>query len=139
MKGTAATAAGLGTVGAHAVSSNSYTIASHTSRHQASDSYFSDKTTSYTLPLFLRARAQVCRSLQTAELRVSHTSNNSEDVPKPIDFGLEYEEPELVTPDGVKLRCYLLTLKKDLRVFGGSAVDSPEQSDEEVCFSYLSI
>ena len=138
MKGTAATAAGLGTVGAHTVSSNSDTIASHTSRLQGSDSYFSDKTTSYTLPLSLRARAQVCWSLQTAESPVSPT-NHPEDVPKPIDFGLEYEEPELVTPDGVKLRCYLLTLKKDLRVFGGSVVDSPEQSDEEVRFSYLTV
>ncbi|KAI0726102.1 Alpha/Beta hydrolase protein [Fomitopsis betulina] len=53
------------------------------------------------------------------------------EVPKPSDFGLEYEDLELVTPDRVKLRCYLLTQKKDLSHIGWDAVDSPEQSDEE--------
>ncbi|EPS97150.1 hypothetical protein FOMPIDRAFT_1150275 [Fomitopsis schrenkii] len=54
------------------------------------------------------------------------------EVPTPTDVGLNYEGRELVTPDGVKLRCYLLTQKKDLSLLGGPAIDSPEQSDEEV-------
>lgn len=63
----------------------------------------------------------------------STTNVDSKEVPKPSDFGLEYEDLELVTPDRVKLRCYLLTQKKDLSHIGWDAVDSPEQSDEEVC------
>lgn len=67
----------------------------------------------------------------------SHTNIDLEEVPTPTDVGLNYEGRELVTPDGVKLRCYLLTQKKDLSLLGGPAIDSPEQSDEEVCPSYL--
>ncbi|KAH9925971.1 Alpha/Beta hydrolase protein [Fomitopsis serialis] len=36
-----------------------------------------------------------------------------------------------MTPDGFKLRCYLLRQKKDLSSLGVTAVDMPEQSDEE--------
>ena len=57
----------------------------------------------------------------------------TKDVPKPTDFGLEYEEPELVTPDGFKLRCYFLVQKKDLGSSGRHTIDNPELSDEEVC------
>ncbi|KZT64669.1 alpha/beta-hydrolase [Daedalea quercina L-15889] len=53
------------------------------------------------------------------------------EVPTPIEFGLQYEPQELITPDEVKLRCYLLAQKKDLSNLGGPAVDIPEQSDEE--------
>ncbi|KAH9830185.1 Alpha/Beta hydrolase protein [Rhodofomes roseus] len=57
------------------------------------------------------------------------------EVPTPIDFGLEYEAPELITSDEVRLRCYLLAQKKDLSNLGGTAVDLPEQSDEEYAAS----
>ena len=37
-----------------------------------------------------------------------------EEVPVPSDYGLPYEDLPLMTPDGITLRCYLLSLKKSL-------------------------
>ncbi|KAF8629930.1 hypothetical protein AX15_003185 [Amanita polypyramis BW_CC] len=36
------------------------------------------------------------------------------EVPVPTDYGLPYEDLPLKTPDGVTLRCYLITLRKSL-------------------------
>ncbi|EIW75926.1 alpha beta-hydrolase [Coniophora puteana RWD-64-598 SS2] len=54
------------------------------------------------------------------------------DVPVPTDYGLQYEDLDLVTSDGVTLRSYLLPQKKNLN--NSHAVDVPHpinQTDEE--------
>jgi len=60
---------------------------------------------------------------------------SSSEVPIPTHFGLDYEDLHLRTPDGVTLRSYLLSQRKDVghhqagRV--GTAMDE-NQTDEEV-------
>ncbi|KIL59739.1 hypothetical protein M378DRAFT_168878 [Amanita muscaria Koide BX008] len=61
------------------------------------------------------------------------------EVPLPTDFGLPYEDLPLKTPDGVTLRCYLLTQKKSLATSHSDfikqeMVDS-YSSDEELAAS----
>ena len=57
------------------------------------------------------------------------------DVPVPTDFDLPYEDLTLTTPDDVKLRCYLLTQRKELPNTGTMPVDGPEdETNEEVRF-----
>ena len=54
----------------------------------------------------------------------------------PTDFDLPYRDLPLETPDGVKLRCYLLTQRKELPNIGAMPIESPdEESNEEVRFS----
>ncbi|CCM01261.1 uncharacterized protein FIBRA_03310 [Fibroporia radiculosa] len=54
------------------------------------------------------------------------------EVPLPIDFGLPYQDPELVTPDGLKLPCYLLLQRKDMSHVEAPEVETREdESDEE--------
>ncbi len=53
----------------------------------------------------------------------------------PTDFDLPYRDLPLETPDGVKLRCYLLTQRKELPNIGAMPIESPdEESNEEVRF-----
>ncbi len=55
------------------------------------------------------------------------------DVHVPTDFDLPYQDLPLTTPDGVKLRCYLLTQHKELSNHGAKPIPSPEEeSNEEV-------
>lgn len=54
-------------------------------------------------------------------------------VPVPTDFGLPYQDVELLTPDEVKLRCYLLVQRKDLLHIGAEPFEgTEEETDEEV-------
>ncbi|KAI0777406.1 alpha/beta-hydrolase [Trametes elegans] len=54
------------------------------------------------------------------------------EVPVPTDFGLPYQDLPLVTPDNVTLRCYLLTQRKEMPFVGALPVDSDEsETDEE--------
>ena len=63
------------------------------------------------------------------------------EVPVPTDFDLPYQDPHLTTPDGVKLKCFLLTQRKELLKHGAKLIHSPEdETDEEVrSFLYESI
>lgn len=55
-------------------------------------------------------------------------------MPVPTDFGLPYQDLTLTTPDDVKLKCYLLTQRKELQNVGAADIDaSEEETDEEVC------
>ncbi|KZT06618.1 alpha/beta-hydrolase [Laetiporus sulphureus 93-53] len=53
------------------------------------------------------------------------------EVPLPIDFGLPYQDPELITPDGVRLRCYLLLQRKDMSHVDAPPVDTTEEETDE--------
>ncbi|KAI1792214.1 alpha/beta-hydrolase [Ganoderma leucocontextum] len=54
------------------------------------------------------------------------------EVPVPTDFDLPYRDLPLETPDGVKLRSYLLTQRKELPNIGAMPIESPdEESNEE--------
>ncbi|GBE84487.1 alpha/beta-hydrolase [Sparassis latifolia] len=59
------------------------------------------------------------------------------EVPTPTDFGLPYQGLELLTPDDVKLRCYLLVQRKELSHLGGAAEVSGngQETDEEFAAS----
>lgn len=60
-------------------------------------------------------------------------------MPIPKDFGVPYEDLELVTPDNITLRCYLLPQRTGLpnlypeaaRVEGEGTL-----SDDEVCYCF---
>ncbi|KAI0764677.1 alpha/beta-hydrolase [Fomes fomentarius] len=53
------------------------------------------------------------------------------DVHVPTDFDLPYQDLPLTTPDGVKLRCYLLTQRKELSNHGAKPIQSPEEESNE--------
>ncbi|RPD56558.1 alpha/beta-hydrolase [Lentinus tigrinus ALCF2SS1-7] len=53
------------------------------------------------------------------------------EVPVPTDFDLPYQDLPLTTPDGVKLRCYLLTQRKELPNHGAKRIHSPEEETDE--------
>ncbi|KAH9940294.1 alpha/beta-hydrolase [Amylocystis lapponica] len=54
------------------------------------------------------------------------------DVPVPTDFGLPYQDVELITPDDVKLRSYLMVQRKDLSYIGGARIETTaEETDEQ--------
>jgi hypothetical protein len=48
------------------------------------------------------------------------------DVAIPTSFGLPYEDVSLVTSDNVKIKCYLLTQRKELDLAGESTISSPD-------------
>jgi len=48
-------------------------------------------------------------------------------VPTPADHGLPYEDVTLDTPDGIKIKCYLLVQRRHL---AGSATEDKEQVGE---------
>ncbi|KAI0946827.1 hypothetical protein AcW1_010176 [Taiwanofungus camphoratus] len=52
-------------------------------------------------------------------------------VPVPTDFGLPYQDVELLTPDEVKLRCYLLVQRKDLLHIGAEPFEGTEEETDE--------
>ncbi|KAH9916739.1 alpha/beta-hydrolase [Epithele typhae] len=55
------------------------------------------------------------------------------EVPVPTDFDLPYEDLILTTPDNVKLRCYLLTQRKELPNHGVQPLEvEDDESNEEV-------
>lgn len=55
------------------------------------------------------------------------------DVPVPTDFGVNYEDLNLHTPDGIVLRSYLLRQRKDLGNHHAGKVDfDDDETDEEV-------
>ena len=55
------------------------------------------------------------------------------EVAAPIDFGLPYQDVELVTPDDVKLRCYLMVQRKDMSNVNGAYVETKaEETDDQV-------
>jgi abhydrolase domain-containing protein 13 len=60
-------------------------------------------------------------------------------VPVPTDFGLPYEDVELITPDNVRIKCYLMIQRNPLDIAGMTEIDIPEgKTDEEVsCFGVL--
>lgn len=53
------------------------------------------------------------------------------DVPKPTDFGLQYEDIALDTPDHIKVRAYLLVQRKNIPQATPMDV-AGDMSDEEV-------
>ena len=53
------------------------------------------------------------------------------DVPKPTDFGLQYEDVALDTPDHIKVRAYLLVQRKNIPQATPMDV-AGDMSDEEV-------
>ncbi|OCH84321.1 alpha/beta-hydrolase [Obba rivulosa] len=53
------------------------------------------------------------------------------EVPVPAQFGLPYEDLELVTSDDVKIRCYLLLQRRDLDPVHHSEDTTREDADEE--------
>ncbi|RDX49406.1 alpha/beta-hydrolase [Lentinus brumalis] len=53
------------------------------------------------------------------------------EVPVPTDFDLPYQDLTLNTPDGVKLRCYLLTQRKELSNHGAKHIPSSEEETDE--------
>ena len=56
-----------------------------------------------------------------------------EDVPVPTDFGVNYEDLNLHTPDGVVLRSYILRQRKDLdNHHSGKLNINDDETDEEV-------
>jgi abhydrolase domain-containing protein 13 len=65
-----------------------------------------------------------------------------EDVPTPADHGLPYEDVTLDTPDGIKIKCYLLVQRRHL---AGNATEDKEhtgevdaaEEDRKVCFAVL--
>ena len=91
----------------------------------------SAKITSFIPLRFLRVPAQVSTRVP---LRVAARRHGlPTEVPVPTDFDLPYQDLALTTPDDVKLRCYLLTQRKELSNNNSSGLDEPEgESNEEV-------
>jgi hypothetical protein len=52
------------------------------------------------------------------------------DVPVPTQYDLPYEDLTLVTRDGVKIRCYLLTQRKELNLATKTTFESLQEAEE---------
>lgn len=75
-----------------------------------------------------------CRTQQTSFF--VNTDIPVLDVPLPSNFGLHYEDLELETSDGVMLKCFLISQKKDLGA-GSSHIEISRKITEEevsICF-----
>lgn len=53
------------------------------------------------------------------------------EVPTPAEFSLPYTDLELTTSDGVKLKCYLLLQHPDLHVPGATKIEWDSDGDDE--------
>lgn len=101
---------------------------------QVSDCSSLDRTTLSILQLFRRVPGQVCAEFFEPSRVIELLNARDAEVPVPTDFGLPYENLELVTPDNVKLRSYLLVQRRELSHPGAGRLDIQEdETDEEVC------
>lgn len=50
----------------------------------------------------------------------------------PTDHGLPYDELNLVTPDKVTLKCYMLRQRKDLLSSNRNTIELPEDTDRNL-------
>ncbi len=64
----------------------------------------------------------------------THTSLSrayfSQEVSTPSEHGLPYDELDLVTPDNVTLKCYMLRQRKDLLSFNPNTIGLPEDAGQ---------
>ncbi|KAF9450395.1 alpha/beta-hydrolase [Macrolepiota fuliginosa MF-IS2] len=58
--------------------------------------------------------------------------SRTEEVAKPSDYGIPYDELNLVTPDNVTLKCYMLRQHKDLVSKNPAAIQLPTDSDPDL-------
>ncbi len=116
---------------------SSYTASSYSRLRlsQASDCCSSVRTISSTRLLFPLARAQVCFTAAFSQTS-PEPSVRAIEVPVPTDFDLPYQDLTLNTPDGVKLRCYLLTQRKELSNHGAKHIPSSEEETDEQVRTY---
>lgn len=62
------------------------------------------------------------------------------DVPVPTDFGVNYEDLNLHTPDGIVLRSYLMRQRKDLGSHHAGKVEiDDDETDEEVSATHICV
>lgn len=52
------------------------------------------------------------------------------DVPAPTQFDLPYEDLSLVTRDEVKIRCYLLTQRRELNLATKTTFESLQEAED---------
>ena len=73
---------------------------------------------------------------RTGTFQLNHiicNTHSASDVPKPSDFGLNYEDLILSTPDGIRLYSYIMRQQRELDHYQAGHVDTIEgQTDEEV-------
>lgn len=55
----------------------------------------------------------------------------SSDVPTPKDFSLPYTDLTFTTPDGIRLKSYLLMQRPELHVHGATHIEWDADTDEE--------